>query len=94
MSPFAYIHRVLAGSVKAVCLIALFAPANAQSTASLQGRVMDQAGAVVAGAQVTVYRQATGLERVVESDSEGNYQVVALPVGAYEVRVRFASGNP
>ncbi len=52
---------------------------------------MDPAGAIVAGAIVTVRDQATGLERVAETDGEGSYQVAALPVGSYQVKVQ-ASG--
>ena len=45
-------------------------------------------GAVVAGAPVTVRHRATGVERVAETDGEGNYQVAALPVGIYRVEVQ------
>ena len=59
-----------------------------QSTAVLQGRVVDQNGAVVPRAQVSVQNSATGLARNGETDSEGNYQIAALPVGNYRVEVR------
>ena len=59
-----------------------------QSTAVLQGRVVDQNGAVVPRAQVSVQNNATGLARNGETDSEGNYQIAALPVGNYRVEVR------
>ena len=59
-----------------------------QSTAVLQGRVVDQNGAVVPRAQVSVKNSATGLARKGETDSEGNYQIAALPVGNYRVEVR------
>ena len=59
-----------------------------QSTAVLQGRVVDQNGAVVPRAQVTVQNSATGLLRKGETDSEGNYQIAALPVGTYRVEVK------
>lgn len=58
-----------------------------QSTAVLQGRVVDQNGAVVPRAQVSVQNSATGLSRKGETDSEGNYQIAALPVGNYRVEV-------
>ena len=60
---------------------------HAQSTATLQGRVVDPAGAVVPGAIIVVRHQATGEERTARSDSEGNYQVAALPVGTYRVTI-------
>lgn len=58
-----------------------------QSIAVLQGRVVDQNGAVVPRAQVSVQNSATGLSRKGETDSEGNYQIAALPVGNYRVEV-------
>ena len=61
---------------------------DAQSTASLQGRVVDATGAVVAGVKIDVHNQATSLKRLAETDSEGNYQVAALPVGNYRIEVR------
>jgi len=66
-------------------------PLYAQSRATLQGRVVDPTGVVMAGVGITVRNRATGLERIVQTDGEGNYQVAALPVGAYRIEVR-ASG--
>ena len=66
-------------------------PVFAQSSATLQGTVTDPKGAVMPKAKVVVHNQATGLERTTETDSEGNYQVAALPVGVYRVEVQ-ASG--
>lgn len=65
--------------------------AYSQSTAVLQGRVLDQNGAVVARAQVSAQNIATGLGRAGETDSDGNYQFAALPVGDFRVEVK-ASG--
>jgi hypothetical protein len=59
-----------------------------QSTAILQGRVLDQNGAIVPRARILAKNTATGLDRVGETDSEGNYQIAALPVGYYRVEVR------
>ena len=59
-----------------------------QSSATLQGTVSDPKGAVMPKAKVVVHNQATGLERATETDSEGNYQVAALPVGVYRVEVQ------
>jgi len=38
--------------------------------------------------KVTVHSQATGVERTAQTDSEGAYQVAALPAGVYRVEVR------
>src|SRR5438270_8202815 len=62
--------------------------ALAQSTATLQGAVTDPKGDVMPNAKVVVRNQGTGVERTVQTDSEGNYQVAALPVGVYRVEVQ------
>src|SRR6476620_223879 len=67
-----------------------FPRAYVQSTAVLQGRVLDQHGAGVPRAQITAKNSATALARTGETDSEGNYQFAALPVGNYRVEVRAA----
>src|SRR5262245_1980397 len=71
-----------------VMLAALSSNVFAQSTATLQGSVKDQSGAVLSGAQVTVRDLATGFERAVQTGSNGNYQAAALPPGLYQVEVR------
>src|SRR5215831_20544584 len=71
-----------------LALAALSSGAFAQSTATLQGSVTDQSGAVVSGAKVTVRNQATGAERIAQTDSDGNYQVAALPPGVYRVEAQ------
>ena len=72
----------------AIMLGALSSIVFAQSTATLQGSVKDQSGAVVSGARVTVLNQATGFERIVQTGSNGNYQAAALPPGVYKVEAR------
>src|ERR1041384_158616 len=67
---------------------AAFPRAYLQSTAVLQGRVLDQNGAVVPRARISAQNTATGLGRTGETDSEGNYQIAALPVGNYRVEVK------
>src|SRR5262245_6730155 len=72
----------------AIMLGALSLNVFAQSTATLQGSVKDQSGAVVSGAKVTVRDLATGVERMVQTGSNGNYQAAALPPGLYRVEAR------
>src|SRR5712692_7891309 len=64
------------------------APALAQSTATLQGTVLDPQGAAMPNAKVTVRNIATGLERTAEADGAGIFQVSSLPVGTYRVEIR------
>ncbi|MCI0336381.1 MAG: TonB-dependent receptor [Acidobacteria bacterium] len=74
---------------RAVFLLALCAPANAQSTATLQGRVVDPAGSAVPSAEVMALNHATAVTRVARTDREGNYQIASLSVGTYRVRVQY-----
>jgi outer membrane receptor protein involved in Fe transport len=74
----------------AICLF-LTGAAMAQSTASIQGTVLDATGASVPNATVTVRNQNTGEERSTTSDAAGLYVVPSLPVGTYRVEVK-ASG--
>ena len=73
--------------------VGLFVSVNAvgQSTATVQGTITDSKGAVVPNATVVVRNKATSIERTTQTDSEGNYQLAALPVGTYALEVR-ASG--
>ena len=63
-------------------------PVLAQSTATLQGTVTDSKGAVIPNATVTVRNRSTSFERTTHTDTDGNYQVAALPVGAYTVEAK------
>ena len=70
-------------------------PASAQVSANLSGVITDQSGAAISGATVTAANLDTGISRTAPSDSAGRYELFALPVGLYEVRVTksgFAEG--
>jgi hypothetical protein len=69
-------------------LLAVALTAYAQSTASIEGRVVDQNGAVIAGVTITATNSAIAVERVTTSDGSGRYQLPALPVGNYTVAAR------
>jgi hypothetical protein len=61
-----------------LCLCLALTPfgAAAQSqatTGDIEGRVLDQNGAVVPNATVTARNQATGFERTANTDGDGNY---------------------
>jgi len=66
-------------------LIALALPTRAQSTASIDGQVIDQHGAVVPGVRIIAKCPAIGVEREATSDHSGRYQLAALPVGDYSI---------
>lgn len=69
-------------------LLLVSSPVLAQSTATLQGTVTDAKGAVIPNATVTVKNKATSTERTAQTDTDGNYQVAALPVGTYSIEVK------
>src|SRR3954453_8414729 len=82
-----FVRRSFVGLFLSV-IIAFSATSFAQSTSTLRGTVTDQSGAVVPNAKVTARNEATGIERSTQSDSTGNYQLAALPVGTYTVDVK------
>jgi hypothetical protein len=59
--------------------------AGAQVSATLSGRVTDPTGAAVSGVAVTANDLDTGVSRTVVTNQVGLYQLVALPVGSYEI---------
>jgi hypothetical protein len=61
---------------------------HAHSTASIEGQVIDQHGAILPAVEITVVSRETGTTRVARTDDEGRYQIVALPVGSYRIEVR------
>src|SRR5690242_21796278 len=76
--------------VATIALVSLGGISMAQSTATLQGTVKDEKGSVVPGAKVTARNLATGIERTTQTDTDGNYQIAALPVGTYSVGIEAA----
>jgi hypothetical protein len=65
---------------------------SAQSTtASLSGTVSDEKQSVVPNATVTVRNTDTGFSRNVQTDGEGRFNFVNLPIGAYELTVEAAN---
>ncbi len=64
---------------------------SAQADAGLTGTVTDNAGAVVAGADVTITNQQTNIKQHLVTSSAGTYTVRGLNPGAYNVEIS-ASG--
>ncbi|MGI8731979.1 MAG: carboxypeptidase regulatory-like domain-containing protein, partial [Pyrinomonadaceae bacterium] len=75
--------RTILGLCLAFLLSSLAAIAQTGSTGALTGTVSDSTGAVVAGAQVKVTNAATGEDRTVVSQENGNYTVPLLLPGSY-----------
>jgi hypothetical protein len=87
------ILKVLWASAVAL-LLALPIAAYAQGDARFSGTVLDQTGAFVPGATVTIKNQRTGEERTVTSTAQGLYVVSNLKPSVYTVRATFGSFQP
>jgi hypothetical protein len=69
---------------------AIFAQAQV-STADLNGTVVDPNGAIVAGATVTAKSNSTGISRTVTANESGEFSIIGLPPGDYELTVEAAN---
>ena len=81
------------------CLVSVIAvaavPLAAQIGAgALAGDVVDQAGAALPGATVTVVAAGTNLTRTAVTNQDGSYRVPGLPSGVYQVRVALTGFRP
>jgi hypothetical protein len=82
--------RHLAGILAVVFLTGVVAFAQVE-TGQISGTVMDQSGATVTGATISVKNLSTNAERKTLSSETGAYSVVGLPPANYQVTV--SSGN-
>ena len=65
--------------------------ALADVTATIHGTVTDTSGAAVSGAKVTLTNAGTGLNRVLTTDGNGNYEFLSVPIGdRYTLEVEVA----
>jgi hypothetical protein len=74
--------------VRLAALLAVFIPATplfAQSTGTVQGVVTDAQGGILPGVAMTVRNSATGIDRVIPTDTAGRYVAAALPPGPYRI---------
>lgn len=79
-------------AVAVLALLTFLAPvARAQTASSLNGSIVDQSGAAVPGASITLTNSATGLVRTTTSNAEGLYEFFAVPPGNYSLQAA-ASG--
>ncbi len=75
---------LLASLLVLVGAVPLWAQSNA---ASVRGRVVDEAGAPLGGAEIRATEVETGLERATLSRPDGAYILLGLKAGTYELRV-------
>ncbi|MFN7142049.1 MAG: carboxypeptidase-like regulatory domain-containing protein [Limisphaerales bacterium] len=69
-----------------LAIISVYTNIFAQSR-QVSGEVTDQNGALIAGATVVLRNKKTGLERVTQTDSQGQFRFVGLGEGEYELVV-------
>src|SRR5271169_4319359 len=85
-SPIFFLAPTLFFSLLLLCLPHL---STAQSTAGrLQGRVLDQTGAVVPGASLTLTNTNSGIALKAESEKGGDYIFLTVPVGQYKLQAQ------
>jgi hypothetical protein len=74
------------GIALSIGLLFATAPSTfAQSTASVEGQVIDQQKAIVAGARITLTDSAIGISRETTCDEDGRFRFAALPIGEYTI---------
>ncbi|MGH9827664.1 MAG: carboxypeptidase regulatory-like domain-containing protein, partial [Blastocatellia bacterium] len=78
------IRILAAGFFLLLCSQLAFPQAQATS-ADLRGTITDQNGAVVAGATITLSSTERGIARTAKTDERGQYQLLAVPPGSYEM---------
>jgi hypothetical protein len=82
--------RIRAIVVLCILSIAVICHAQLGTEGSILGIVHDASDAIVARASVTITNTDTGLKKIVSTDENGYFQVVALPTGIYSVEASSA----
>lgn len=83
--------RVLIKCSLALCfLVSLLAASTFAQVpvGTISGTIVDEAGAIIPNAVVTIRNKATGAERKVTSSEDGTFSAAALPAGNYEVAIQ------
>ena len=62
------------------------------TTGNIEGRVLDQQGAVVPNVSVSATNQDTSFGKTTLTDADGNFLFVLLPPGKYKVEAKGAAG--
>ena len=82
------IFDLITTSALLVVILLCSRPVHAQATASIEGQVTDQHGAIIPAVGITVISREIGIRRAALTDADGRYQIAALPVGSYRIEVR------
>ncbi len=79
-------RHVFAALAALLAVLSLPSPARAQfDAATVLGRVVDQTGAAVPGATVTLTNQATGITATTVTNTSGDYQFLNVRIGTYRI---------
>src|SRR2546423_9690448 len=78
-------HYFLAVQLLLLTLFMCVAVGAQVTTGDISGRVTDSGGASVPSATVTARNKATGLSRSAQTNGDGEYSLVQLPPGVYDV---------
>jgi len=70
-----------------LCILSICGSLFAQSSGSITGTIIDNTGAVISRAEVSVVDPATGFHQKGASNSDGNYLVAGLAAGTYDVTI-------
>ena len=83
----------LAGLVMAAAVFAAPGAQNGNSS-TIHGTVTDPTGAVIPGATVTLSNSVSGLNRKVQTDATGQFEIANIPLNQYQVNVSAAGFAP
>ncbi len=79
-------RRLVLGCMVTCLVLSVFSFATG-ATGALVGSVTDASGAVIAGANVSATNRATGIARTTVSSGAGDYNIVILQPGTYQIAV-------
>ena len=82
--------RVILILLVLVCCAAIRAGAQDLDNVTIAGKVTDQNGAVIPGSAITATLAAKKVERTVVADGDGNYKLIQLAPGVYNIKASFA----
>jgi hypothetical protein len=74
-------------SVLVVCLLFSVAVVAQSPNGTINGLVLDPSGKVIAGAEITIVNDATGVQYAGRTNTDGIYVVTNLPPGPYRMQV-------
>jgi len=71
----------------ALLILASYPLAAQRDTATLEGRIVDVTGAVVANASVTATNTSTNFSYHAKSDGEGAWTISPVRIGSYQITI-------